>query len=269
MKEPLPLLNHALGAPTAFFPKDLVEAVRVKRRLPHEPVPEVCVLEFDGDLTDWLVATGAAKPCESWACFHTKMFSMEVDGISCGIVPRTIGGPYSVLVAEQMSVSGARVVLGLTSAGRVATRMPVPGLVVATSAVRDEGTSYHYSPPAPTIEAPGTTAKLLKAELRGGPLPLLSGKVWTTDAPYRETQVQLDSHAKAGVLAVEMQAASLFAFSAARRFPVGMVAIVTNRVGLTGEAFDKGTRHLELEILRGVCRAGERFVSTPGFSRGA
>jgi uridine phosphorylase len=262
----VPLLRHALDAPTTFSPEALVDAVRAERHIREGRVPEVCVLEFDGDLTDWLVSTGEAKPCEPWACFHTRMFSIEVDGVACGVVPRTIGGPYAVLIAEQMAVSGARVVLGLTSAGRVARKMPVPGLVAATSAVRDEGTSYHYVGPAAVVNAPEEVASLLEAELRTGPLPVVSGRVWTTDAPYRETREQLDGHAKAGVLAVEMQAASLFAFSAASRFPVGVVAFVTNGVGLGGEAFDKGTREMESEILRRICRAGERFVSA---SKGA
>jgi uridine phosphorylase len=84
--------------------------------------------------------------------------------------------------------------------------------------------------------------------------------VWTTDAPYRETQRELAIHAADGVLAVEMQAASLFAFSEARQFPVGITAYVTNRVGQTGEPFDKGTCNLEFDILKRVCYAGKRFV---------
>ncbi len=262
LKQSHPLFNHDLDASTAFSPESLVEAVRVDRCLEPEPIPLVCILEFDGDLTDWLVSTGAAKPWKSWACFHTAMFSLEVDGFTCGIVPRTIGGPYAVLVAEQMAVSGARVVLGLASAGRVNSAMPVPGIVVVTRAIRDEGTSYHYLPPAELVDAPPEVARLLESELQTQPLPVLSGIVWTTDAPYRETERQLADHANAGVLAVEMQAASLFAFSEARRFPVGMVAYVTNGVGQTGEPFDKGTRMLEFDILKRVCRAGKRFVSS-------
>jgi uridine phosphorylase len=267
MKESLPLLNHALDAPTAFSPGALVEAVRADRHLAAGPIPEVCVLEFDGDLTDWLVSTGAAKPFNKWACFHTFMYSLVVDGMACGIVPRTIGGPYAVLMAEQMAVSGARLVLGLTSAGRVASSMPVPGLVVAERAIRDEGTSYHYLPSAGVVDAPADVANLLESELRAQPLPVLSGTVWTTDAPYRETERQLADHAKAGVLAVEMQAASLFAFSKARRFPVGVVAHVTNSVDQMGEEFDKGSRQLQRHILERICRAGRRFVSAERLSQ--
>jgi len=264
MKKFLPLLNHNLDAPSTFSPEVLVKAVRAQRRLESKPIPEVCVLEFDGDLTDWLVSTGVAQPCKSWACFHTTMFSLEVDGITYGIVPRTIGGPYAVLVAEQMAISGARLVLGLTSAGRVLSTMPVPGLVSVTRAIRDEGASYHYLPPAEAVNAPPEVAHLLELELRKQSIPVLSGIVWTTDAPYRETENQLSGHAGAGVLAVEMQAASLFAFSQARHFPVGIVAYVTNSAGQTSELFDKGSHLLEYEIMKRICLAGQRFLSLSG-----
>ena len=61
---------------------------------------------------------------------------------------------------------------------------------------------------------------------------------------------------------MEMQAASLFAFSKARQFPVGVVAYVTNSLDQKGKEFDKGSRQLELQILRRICRAGKRFVSS-------
>jgi len=105
-------------------------------------------------------------------------------------------------------------------------------------------------------------ATLHKSELRALPLPVISGTVWTTDAPYRETQEQVERHAKNGVLAVEMLAASLFSFSSARRFPVGMVAHVTNRSIREGKAFDKGDHELEFEILKGMCHVGKSFVSS-------
>jgi hypothetical protein len=119
MSPRIPLLDHAWDAPSAFTPEGLLEAVRTERNLPHERVPEVCVLEFDGDLTDWLVVTGNTRRWKTWACFHTSMEAVEVDGDDVGIIARTIGGPYAVLVAEQLAASGARVILGLTSAGRV------------------------------------------------------------------------------------------------------------------------------------------------------
>jgi uridine phosphorylase len=225
-------------------------------------VPPICVLDFDGDLTDWLVETGIAHSYPAWACFHTTMYSFEVNGMECGIVARTIGGPYAVLVAEQLHVSCARVLLGLTSAGRVSPSLPVPSLVVATSAIRDEGTSYHYLPAADVASAPAKLAANLYEGLQGLGLPVSQGLLWTTDAPYRETAEELTEHAANGALAVEMQAASLFAFAQARQVDVGVVAHVTNAIDHTGEPFDKGSDEHGWQLVQAMCRASSQLLRT-------
>lgn len=258
-RDRIPLLEHPLEAPTTFTPEGLIAAVRAERGLACEPVPPICVLEFDGDLTDWLVSTGAAQPWKSWACFHTTMYSVEVDGVACGVVPRTIGGPYAVLIAEQLRASGARVVLGLTSAGRVSGSLPVPSLVVPTEAIRDEGTSYHYLPSGLSVVADADIANCLATGLQGLGLPVSRGTVWTTDAPYRETNEQLAKYSEQGVLAVEMQAASLFAFSLARRFPVGIVAHVTNAVDHDQDPFNKGSHTFARRLVETMCRAVKTY----------
>jgi uridine phosphorylase len=144
------------------------------------------------------------------------MFALDVNGKPCGIVPRTIGGSYAVLVAEQLLASGARVIVGLTSAGRVSPKLQIPRLVVATAAIRDEGTSFHYLPASRLVGAPPEPVAPLASELKRLGLPVYEGTLWTTDAPYRETRQQLDRYGEEGVLAVEMQAASLFALAQVR-----------------------------------------------------
>jgi len=256
----LPLLDHNYAAPSAFTPEGLVSAVRAERRLEATPVPAICVLEFDGDLTDWLVTNGVAWPFQPWACFHTTMFALEVEGTICGIIPRTIGGPYAVLVAEQLAVSGAKVILGLTSAGRISSSLPVPSLVVGTEAIRDEGTSFHYLSPSETVFARSDLATILAEDLLPLGLPVVSGLLWTTDAPYRETQGEIEEHARDGAFAVEMQASSLFAFAAARHVAVGVVAHVTNGADHSGEQFDKGPYPQGRTILEAMCRSGLRWL---------
>ena len=258
----LPLLNHPLDQVSAFTPQSLMASVRRVRSVPNGAVPPVCILEFDGDITDWLIDQGHAQRFPSWPCFHTTMFAIEVEDVVCGIIPRTIGGPYAVLIAEQLAASGARLIVGLTSAGRVARDLPLPCLVVITGAIRDEGTSFHYLPAGREVSCPSPQlTPLLEEELSETGWSIRPGKVWTTDAPYRETQAQLQQWGEDGILAVEMQAASLFAFGAARSVAVVSVAMVSNAVDHDGEQFDTGSQHDGLSIIKACARAFKRTLT--------
>ena len=257
---PCELLAHPVDRASTFRPEDSIAAVRKQRKLPAADLPEICVLDFDGDLTDSLAAAGEAKACPDWPCFHTKMWTLAVDGRRCGLIDRTIGGPYAVLVAEQLAVCGVRVIIGLASAGRIEPRLPVPCVVVADEAIRDEGTSFHYLRPSRTVHGTKALADALANQMATVGLPVRRGLVWTLDAPYRETAEQIERHAKAGALAVEMQAASLFAFASARGAAVGLVAHVTNAVDHDGEPFDKGTHTLQYQLLRAACRGAHQFL---------
>jgi uridine phosphorylase len=256
----LPILDHATAEPSAFTPQQLIEDLRRIRGVPQGAIPAVCILEFDGDITDWLVGQGMATPVASWACFHTTMFAVELEGTSCGIIARTIGGPYAVLIAEQLHAAGVKLIVGLTSAGRVAPSLPLPCLVVATAAVRDEGTSYHYLAPGAEVACPTQVASHLERELATTGWRVRTGTVWTTDAPYRETRNQLEKWARGGALAVEMQTASLFAFGAAQQAPVASVAMVSNAIDNAGEQFDTGSPHDGLRILKAIARAARSYL---------
>jgi purine-nucleoside phosphorylase len=91
-----------------------------------------------------------------------------------------------------------------------------------------------------------------------------SGKVWTTDAPYRETQAQLEQWGNDAILAVEMQAASLFAFGTARDVAVVSVAMVSNAVDHDGEQFNTGSQHDGLRIIKACARAFKRTFTDYG-----
>jgi uridine phosphorylase len=257
-----PILNHPVHESSAFTARSLMDDVRRARQIPAGSVPPVCFLDFDGDLTDWLVREGIATPYDSWACFHTTMFALQLDGMRCGLIARTIGAPYAVLIAEQLYAAGARLIVGLTSAGRVSPDLPLPCLLVVTGAIRDEGTSYHYLPPSREVSCPTPIAPLFAEHLRATGWAVRSGKVWTTDAPYRETETQLQNWASEGALAVEMQAAALFAFGTASGAGVATVAVVSNAVDHPGKQFDTGPQEDGLKILESLARAARSFLDS-------
>jgi uridine phosphorylase len=134
--------------------------------------------------------------------------------------------------------------------------------VVATCAVRDEGTSYHYLEPSREVASPTPVSAHLERELRATGWNVRSGKVWTTDAPYRETREQIDKWSGENALAVEMQTASLFAFGIARQASVASVVMVSNAVDHQGEQFDTGSPADGLRILKGIARAARSYLET-------
>jgi uridine phosphorylase len=108
--------------------------------------------------------------------------------------------------------------------------------------VRDEGTSYHYLPPTTFAEAPDKTLlnRAEQAILGLAGISVYRGPTWTTDAPYRETEAAIASARDLGALAVEMEAAALFAFAKAAHRSVICFAHVTNAMAQAEGDFEKG-----------------------------
>jgi len=234
---------------------------RRQKGIGGEAVPALCLLDPDGDMLAHLRAAGRARPHPGWACYHTTLWRAEVAGREVGIVACAVGAPFAVLIAEQMFVSGCRLLISVTSAGRIAPA-PVapPYFVLIDRALRDEGTSYHYRPPADWAEAPADLLAMLDGAFAGASQPVLRGAAWTTDAPYRETAAAIAAMVARGILAVEMEAAALYAFAAARHRPVVCFAHVTNQMGQIEGDFEKGEAAGAPAALDIVVRAAARLM---------
>jgi uridine phosphorylase len=227
-------------APSVFRPENLLREARRQRGVPEEAVPAVCVLDPDGDMVRTLRAAGRVRRAVGWACYHTDMDVIEHAGLSIGIVGLAVGAPFAVLVAEQLFASGCRLLISVTSAGQVRALGPTPYFVLIDRALRDEGTSQHYLPPSAFAEADRVLADRAFAAVGSLPVAVHRGATWTTDAPYRETEAAIDAARQHGALAVEMEAAALYAFAKARGRAVLCFAHVTNQMARIEGDFEKG-----------------------------
>lgn len=243
---PTILAAKQYASPSVFRPENLLREARRQRGLADEVVPAVCALDPDGDMVRALRASGRSRRAAGWACYHTEMDVTRHDGVTIGIVGLAVGAPFAVLVAEQLFASGCRLLLSVTSAGQIT---PVPGpsagtltpyFVLIDRALRDEGTSFHYLAPSLFAEADRALADRAFAALAVLPVPVHRGTVWTTDAPYRETEEAIKAARAHGALAVEMEAAALYAFAQARRRDVLCFAHVTNQMARIEGDFEKG-----------------------------
>jgi uridine phosphorylase len=182
------------------------------------------------------------------------MWSFPLAGREVGIVGCAVGAPFAVLVAEQMVASGARGIISLTSAGRIAIDLPEGAhFMLIDRALRDEGTSYHYLPPdAPFVAAPPNLLEPAARALRDAGIAAHTGPSWTTDAPYRETETAINHARGMGARVVEMEAAALYAFARARGASVLCIAHVTNAMAQMEGDFEKGEADGTEDALRAL-----------------
>src|SRR5262245_5456790 len=234
-----PILSRKnYAAPSVFTPESLLREARRQKQLEASTVPEICILDPDGDIVRHLRRAGQAAPCRGWACYHTDLYAFRHRGQDYGIVGCAVGAAFAVLIAEELFASGCRFLISMTSAGPILPVHVPPYFIVIDRALRDEGASYHYLPPSDYSEADAQLTSLTYAALTAAGVPVRIGATWTTDAPFRETREAIDAATEAGILAVEMEAAALYAFARARDRPVLCLAHVTNQMGLVEGDFE-------------------------------
>lgn len=251
-----PILENKHYAETsAFMPENLLRAARRQKGLTDGTMPEVCVLDPDGDIVQQMKAAGRAIRDPHWACYHTELYRMTYDGIALGIVPCAVGASFAVLVAEQLFASGCRLLISVTSSGQLVELLPPPYFVVIERALRDEGTSYHYLPASEYSAADPKLIDAMKSAFTGLRVAVERGGTWTTDAPFRETPAAIAAMKSKGLLAVEMEAAALYAFAAARAKPVICFAHVTNQMARIDGDFEKGEADGSIDALSVVVAA--------------
>jgi uridine phosphorylase len=234
------LENKWPDAPSVFEPAALLREARRQKGLTAAAVPPLCILDPDGDIVRSLRKSGLATRAEYWPCYHTDLYGFPLAGHTAGIVGCAVGAPFAVLLAEELFACGCRILISLTSAGQIAPAGEPPYFVIIDRALRDEGTSYHYAPAENFAEAdPHLVAKAAAAVTAAG-LRAYVGASWTTDAPFRETAAAVEAARAKGILAVEMEAAALYAFARKAKVAVLCLAHVTNRMGLSERDFEKG-----------------------------
>lgn len=128
----------------------------------------------------------------------------------------------------------------MTSAGQITPVRKPPYFVVIERALRDEGTSYHYAAPSDYGEADSALASAAMRALKAKNIDAVMGVTWTTDAPFRETAEAIEAAREKGILAVEMEAAALYAFAQAANKKVLCIAHVTNTMAIAEQDFEKG-----------------------------
>lgn len=132
-----------------------------------------------------------------------------------------VGAPAAAALFEVLISIGCRDFVAIGSSGGLVPELPPGTVVVPDAAIRDEGVSYHYAPPALLAHPdPGHQSVLVDAYTSAGHR-VATGNAWTTDAFFRETSAKVAQRVGQGAVAVDMEAASLATIAAFRGVRLG------------------------------------------------
>ena len=137
------------------------------------------------------------------------VYEILYKGRRIGLCQVRVGAPACVGDFEDVIAMGARRVILLGNCGVLDKSIEDCGVIIPTRAIRDEGTSYHYAPPADYIDVNRKYADEFKAALRELGYPFVEGVAWTTDAFYRETRAKIERRKQMGAVCVEMGCAAM------------------------------------------------------------
>ena len=264
-----PILNNKdYHAVSVFTPEKLLREARRQKSIPLGSVPRICVLDPDGDLVRYLAENGLAHRQPHWACYHTEMYYFTDQGIEYGIVGNVVGASFAVLVAEECFASGCELLISVTSAGQITSLGAPPYFVLIDKALRDEGTSYHYLPPALYSAIQPALLESLVTVFKSAVMRVVCGATWTTDAPFRETEAAITYAHTQGILGVEMEAAALYAFAEAKAKAVVCFAHITNQMGNVENDFEKGAAQGSHDALQVIRLTATAWLARAGTSTG-
>lgn len=139
------------------------------------------------------------------------VYEMAFEGQRLAVFHPGVCAPLAAGLLDEIIPLGCRKFIACGGAGVLNREIAVGHIVVPTRAVRDEGTSYHYLPPAREVAASPEGVAAIERTLRTRGVPYVLGKTWTTDAIFRETPAKVQMRKAEGCLTVEMEAAAFFA----------------------------------------------------------
>jgi uridine phosphorylase len=215
-RELYPILEFAGKGEAILEPSHLVQPM---------DVPEHCVICFFAEVIQWLVETQ-----ETRILAHSiseigqhPLYETTFKGQRVAFFHPGVGAPLAVALLEEMIARGCRKFIACGGCGVLDKEIAVGHLLLPVSAIRDEGTSYHYLPPSREVQANPHILEAIESVLQRHHIDYLRTKTWTTDAIYRETPEKVTAYREQGCLAVEMETAAFYAAAQFRGVDFGQI----------------------------------------------
>jgi uridine phosphorylase len=210
-----------------------------------------------GDVAKYILLSGDPKRVEKIASFFDEArkvaeyrgfvtYTGMVDGVDISACSTGIGSPSAAIVVEELARIGAQTFIRIGTTGALQPETEIGGIVVASAAVRADGTSKVYVPAEyPAVADFSVLSALIEAAKRLG-VKVNLGKVVSTDAFYAGSY---DIWEKAGALSVEMECSAIFTIAGLKGLKAGAILAVDGNIakGIEKGEFEPGEKSGELD----------------------
>ncbi len=146
-----------------------------------------------------------------------SIYKINYKGQELALFMSIVGAPACIVEYEELYAMGLEKIIVFGMCGVLDRNIDDLAIIVPNVAVRDEGTSYHYAKASREIEVNGKYKDIFEEIIKENNISYIEGKVWTTDAPYRETRSKVLKRKEEGCICVDMECASIFALAKFRK----------------------------------------------------
>lgn len=185
-------------------------------------VPEICIGVFSDAIVHRFVTEGGGEKIGEFRSVtgNRDYYRVNLFGTEVFLFVPIVGAPAAAGMLEEIIAVGCKYFVFLGCCGVLRHDIADGHILLPTSAVRDEGLSYHYLPAAEEVEQDPRSIRAMREAMETLKLPYAETKTWTTDAIYRETRQKVEAMRDRGCASVEMECASLLAVAQFRGVPL-------------------------------------------------
>ena len=175
-----------------------------------------------------------------------RVYEMRVNGEPVYVLPVSNGAPQAARMVECMAALGVTKFMVCGGAGTLNDALTQDKTIIPTSAVRDEGTSYHYIPASRESVLNPNVLRKIEQTLSELNEPYVKVKTWSTDGFFRETAARTVARRdKDGCSCVEMECAAYFAVAEHKRLALGQLLYAGDIVRSEGWEYRDWHNNLE------------------------
>lgn len=209
----------------------------------EKSLPPDCLMVFTPQDRELIQHSFRTPPASTHKLFLVDVAQGAFNGRDVAIASPMLGAPQAILTLEKLIVLGVRRVLALGWCGSLQHDVRIGDVVIPTGALSEEGTSAHYplsdgSPPGPSHDLLHTLGRVLMGPegadpegfQNGNGLRMHRGRVWSIDAPYRETIQKVLQYQREGILAVDMETSALFTVARYRAIELAGILVVSDEL---------------------------------------